>query len=177
MLALVAKLAEGALERRQQPDARGLDIVNHALPNLDSSAKLVMSLRVEIDTLRSQLEQSMGRAPAGRSAAEEGLIREQLQQTENLLAEAQMSWGEKLRQAETLAAQRKAALESMEGQVSELTEALKRSEAARKHVEEERERLEELAAELRRRDKARAADFEASLAGSKIGVAVQGLPL
>ena len=108
-------------------------ILNHALINLDSSATLVTQLKGEILSLRAQLE-AAGGAPAsagaaggaggpiggGGSAADDAAsarIRERLEQTEGLLAEASMSWGEKLAQAEELANVRMAMLTRMEGQV------------------------------------------------------------
>ena len=63
-------------------------------------------------------------------------IREQLRLSEKLMAEAQMTWGEKLRLAESLAEQRMNALASLEGRVNDLEERLRRSEEARVAVEE-----------------------------------------
>jgi hypothetical protein len=99
-------------------------IVNHATPNLDPSAKLVHSLKEEIDALRAQL------ANGGDATA----IHEQLASSEKLMAEAQMTWHQKLAVAEGLAEQRSAKLAQMEGHVSELTQALRAcAHAARTH--------------------------------------------
>ena len=61
--------------------------------------------------------------------------------SEKLMAEAQMTWEEKLRSAEGLAATRSELLEVMENQMATLTEQLAESERARVAAEEERLRL------------------------------------
>ena len=113
------------------------NIMNHAKPNLDPSAQLVMQLRDEIDTLRAKLGTGGAGGPSDAKA-----IREQLRLSEKLMAEAQMTWGEKLRLAESLAEQRMNALASLEGRVNDLEERLRRSEEARVAVEEQRRVLE-----------------------------------
>ena len=110
-------------------------IVNHATPNLDASEKLVDQLKGEIESLRSQL--------AGGTEAEVAAVREQLALSEKLLAEAQMSWQQKRRHAESLAEQRMAMVATMEEQMAALTERLAQSERQRAEAEEERQRLAE----------------------------------
>ena len=110
-------------------------IVNHATPNLDASEKLVDQLKGEIESLRSQL--------AGGTEAEVAAVREQLALSEKLMAEAQMSWQQKLRHAESLAEQRMAMVATMEEQMAALTERLAQSERQRAEAEEERQRLAE----------------------------------
>ena len=100
-------------------------IVNHATPNLDPSVKLVMQLKGEIEALRAMLAQAAAGSSGGGGEGGEGgggtaAIAEQLMLSEKLMAEAQMSWNEKLRHAELLAEQRMGMVSAMEEQVPRL---------------------------------------------------------
>lgn len=96
---------------------RAKQIKNSAVVNEDENGKIIRELKKEIQALRDAL--AKGGAGAG-PAASEGMsdkekedylaLKEQMKQNEDLVARMNMSWEEKMKESEEMAAKRAAAL-------------------------------------------------------------------
>ncbi|XP_037533137.1 kinesin-like protein KIF13A [Nematolebias whitei] len=84
---------------------RAKRIVNHAVVNEDPNARIIRELREEVEKLKVQLSQAESmKAPE---------LKEKLQESEKLIQEMTVTWEEKLRKTEEIAAERQKQLESM----------------------------------------------------------------
>uniref|UniRef100_A0A1A8U6M7 Kinesin family member 13A n=2 Tax=Nothobranchius TaxID=28779 RepID=A0A1A8U6M7_NOTFU len=84
---------------------RAKRIINHAMVNEDPNARIIRELREEVEKLKVQLSQAEAmKAPE---------LKEKLQESEKLIQEMTVTWEEKLRKTEEIAAERQKQLESM----------------------------------------------------------------
>jgi len=88
---------------------RAKRIVNHAKVNEDPNEAMIRDLREEVERLKGQL----GVTTEITSLVELGALREQLKQSESIMAELNMSWEDKLVSAESQLAEREQALADM----------------------------------------------------------------
>lgn len=88
---------------------RAKRIVNHAIVNEDPNARLIRELREEVDRLRAQL----GMTGEVKDADELARLRDMLKESENLMAELNMTWEEKVKRAEQSLQSREQALQEM----------------------------------------------------------------
>lgn len=88
-------------------------IKNNAMVNEDPSSKLIRDLRSEVDALRKQLLESGGIAFDPQITKEMTTLKEELAQREKLIAEMNKTWEERLKEAQELQQERKAALQDI----------------------------------------------------------------
>eukprot|EP01114_Cavostelium_apophysatum_P016487 TRINITY_DN4700_c0_g1_i4.p1 TRINITY_DN4700_c0_g1~~TRINITY_DN4700_c0_g1_i4.p1 ORF type:complete len:1712 (-),score=613.88 TRINITY_DN4700_c0_g1_i4:86-5185(-) len=90
-------------------------IKNKAVVNEDPTTRLIRDLRSEVEALRMQLIDSGG-VEGGVAITKDKVVvqlKEELSQREKLIAEMQKTWEEKLKEAQTIQQERKAALQDM----------------------------------------------------------------
>ncbi|KAF0981975.1 hypothetical protein FDP41_011836 [Naegleria fowleri] len=101
---------------------RAKQIVNKAVINEDPSAKIISQLRAEIERLKAQLsgngenatgDQAYGTTTNGISQAEYDALKEQLEQSQKLMTDMQMTTEERIKQTEMMAKEREAFLKDL----------------------------------------------------------------
>ena len=91
---------------------RAKRIVNHAIINEDDNSRIIRELKEELLKLRTKLESGGG--PGAREvAAEDDELAEKLKDAQNMLAQRDQSWGEKLDHTRRLEEERQKVMEEM----------------------------------------------------------------
>ena len=92
---------------------RAKSIQNVAVVNEDQNQKVVRQLREEVAELRAQLERNQSGASSTAEAQARKALEEELQESQRLIAQYQMTWAEKERQTVAIGADRAQTLQNM----------------------------------------------------------------